>query len=145
MLLRLLEVLAAVCAVILMLSFVLTYLYGQETRCARMEEDQEKYADRSSRHRLYRRVFLGALIISIIMIEGMVWEAGRPYEFTWLKAVHYAFDASFFSLLVLVFRYNGKRSPTKHKKYVPWLAAYFAGVFVTGLPLYVQFCIRTWS
>jgi hypothetical protein len=146
-LLPLLELAAALAAGILVMSFVLTYVYGLETarknrafkeNCTGFAEYQDAY----DRHRFYRWVFLGAFVLAIVVIESMVRIVEVSFELTALKVIHYGLDAIFFVLLVLVlFPYNGKRNPSSHGRLVPWLAGAGLGVLVTGGYLYVQFCL----
>lgn len=147
LLLGLLEVLAALVACIMVMSFVLTYLYGLETvrtrRFLTMEGSEfDAMSDAYDRHCFYRWVFLGSFVLAIVIIESMVRIVGVPFEFTPLKVSHLTLDAIFFVLLVLVlFPYNGKRNPLLHGKFMPWLAGVGLGVLVTGGYLYVQFCL----
>lgn len=146
-LLPLLELAAALAAVILVISFVLTYWYGLETARVRgflAEEgsDPDAISDAYDRHCFYRWVFLGSFVLAIVIIESMVRIPEGPFELTPFKMIHYGLDAVFSVLLVLVlFPYSGKRNPLLHGKFMPWLAGVGLGVLVTGGYLYVQFCL----
>ncbi|MBI2030327.1 hypothetical protein HYT05_01765 [Candidatus Kaiserbacteria bacterium] len=146
-LLGLLEVTAALLAVVLVISFVLTYWYGLETaRKNRVFKETctgfGEYQDAYDRHRRFRWVFLGTQVVAICAIEGMRLVADGSYEFTWFKGLHYALDGVYFILLVMTtIPCNGFRSKS-HGKYAYWLAVSGIGVLTTGLYLYIDFVLK---
>ncbi|MBI5004452.1 hypothetical protein HZC00_05165 [Candidatus Kaiserbacteria bacterium] len=147
-LLPLLELAAALAAGILVISFVLTYLYGQETartrrifRATYSGFDECQYQDAYDRHRFYRWMYLGSFTVAILVIESMVRIAGVSFEFTPLKVAHYTLDGIYCILLGLTLWYNGFRSEF-HGKFAYWLAVSGIGVLTTGLYLYVDFILK---
>ncbi|MBM3261206.1 hypothetical protein FJY93_02200 [Candidatus Kaiserbacteria bacterium] len=137
-----LEIAAVFVVAILVLSNVLAFLYGIETRKARIafSKTSEVYRTMRDRHFVYLGIFFSSLVVAIGVIEYMTSlrrTAGIASPLTPVHIVHYLLDALYIGSLALAVWYNGLRSD-RHDAYVWWLIWPSVAVLVTGLYLYIR-------
>lgn len=108
------------------------WLQGRRSRGGNIEEN--------ALHRIWIKLFLGALFVGVLGIEIMVRKSGGWWDTSWLAVIHMmlVFCITFLFIAIYFFR-NGLKRPDVHAKMAYFFIACYILTLGTGTALLARY------